>query len=302
MNKSDFSIVIPWHKDIGNLRRAVASVLNQSMQPREIIIVCNGEGINHLESVTKDFSDSRFRILVSTAANANEARNVGISACTSRFCSFLDCDDEYTPSRISDALPILESRQDVIYSARGIRVRPSGSSWIFPRRTMYVGESLTDYILSAGNLLMTSSFSMETSTARKVMFDPDVTKFQDFDFLVRARSKGVSAFVDSKVGYVYHDEDSDKRLSSGSSFSKYVSWIEGYNYLDKRAKAAFLSRFIAQHEFPRNFGRNSYWLLRGVLVGGIPSSETALMIFKRLLPPRLRAKAYEMYFRMRHGK
>lgn len=302
MPGSDFSVIIPWHKNKGLLERAVRSVLRQSSPPLKTIIVCNGDGAQHYDEICEAFHGIHFEILKSLDPNANTARNAGIEACQTKYCSFLDCDDEYTSDRIESAGNFFEHYGEQIYSARGIRARSSGKSWNFPRRKIEQGEDVADYILAGGNLLMTTSLSMPTTIARKIMFDPDVRKFQDFDFLIRARSRGVNIFVDMKSGYIYHDEDVDQRLSTGRNYESYIRWVQEHPSLNDRSKAAFLSRFIAQHEFPRNFNLNLSRIIRGSTKGGIPVSETALMLLKNAIPPKIRNEIYELYFKFRQGE
>jgi glycosyltransferase involved in cell wall biosynthesis len=97
MNNPVFSIITPTNKRPELLKRAVRSVLEQSFESFELIIVDDANDPD-VSLVVQQSGDSRVR-LISHARNmgAAAAYNTGIRASTGPFISFLGDDDEYYP-------------------------------------------------------------------------------------------------------------------------------------------------------------------------------------------------------------
>lgn len=96
------SIIIPVYNRTKELQRAVYSVLNQTYQQFEIIIVDDGSHENIKLVVDRIFSDhSKIRYLRHEKNfGAQAARNTGIKAAKGEWIAFLDSDDEYLPDSI----------------------------------------------------------------------------------------------------------------------------------------------------------------------------------------------------------
>lgn len=104
------SVIIPTRDRPNLLERALRSVLEQTCGDLEVIVVDN----NRTSSPVADqanlaplLRDTRVRIVSARqAANASEARNVGLSDAGAEWVTFLDDDDEYVPSKVADQLAV----------------------------------------------------------------------------------------------------------------------------------------------------------------------------------------------------
>lgn len=100
------SVVIPTYKRSEFLRRALDSVLSQTWQDIEVIVVDdNGEGSPFRESTQKALDhyadDPRVRrVLNRKNMGGAMARNEGIAAATGEYITFLDDDDIYLPDKV----------------------------------------------------------------------------------------------------------------------------------------------------------------------------------------------------------
>lgn len=92
------SVIIPAYNAAGTLGRAVESVLAQTYAPVEIIIVNDGS-TDATAEVCGQFGE-RIRIITQPNGGECAARNAGIDAAQGEFISFLDADDEITPTKI----------------------------------------------------------------------------------------------------------------------------------------------------------------------------------------------------------
>lgn len=103
----DVSVIIPVYNKEDFIARSIDSVLKQSYQDFELIIVDDGSTDNSIR-VAKTFSDSRIAFLHQANAGPGAARNLGIRNSHGEFIAFLDADDEWLPNYLSESLNLLK--------------------------------------------------------------------------------------------------------------------------------------------------------------------------------------------------
>lgn len=101
MANPTFSVIIPAYNAEATLRSTVDSVLSQSDQDFEIVIVDDGSqdatiSVMHLLAS----ADDRVRIVSQTNAGVSAARNLGASLARGDWLAFLDADDEWAPNKL----------------------------------------------------------------------------------------------------------------------------------------------------------------------------------------------------------
>ena len=102
------SVVIPTLNRSNTLRRALNSVLLQSYQPEEIIVVDNGSTDNTEEMIKSQFP--QVKILRQQKLGVSAARNKGIRASKGDWIALLDSDDEwYAPKLERQIISCLNS-------------------------------------------------------------------------------------------------------------------------------------------------------------------------------------------------
>lgn len=100
MNTSPlFSVVIPLYNMGTSVGRALQSVLAQTLQDCEIIVINDGSTDNG-KSVVAAYTDSRIRLLDQPNAGVSAARNHGIREAHSEWVAFLDADDIWLPDHL----------------------------------------------------------------------------------------------------------------------------------------------------------------------------------------------------------
>lgn len=91
-----YSIVIPLYNKEKYIARAIKSVLAQTYQEFEIIVINDGCTDNSANEVAV-FDDDRIKIINQVNAGVSAARNRGILEAKQSFIAFLDADDEWYP-------------------------------------------------------------------------------------------------------------------------------------------------------------------------------------------------------------
>lgn len=96
MTGPTFSIVIPLYNKSSTINRAVQSVLSQTIQDFELIVVDGNSTDGSFEQVQR-INDSRIILFKQKGKGVSEARNEGINRASSNMVALLDADDEWYP-------------------------------------------------------------------------------------------------------------------------------------------------------------------------------------------------------------
>lgn len=104
-SKHKVSVVIPFYNNPSEAIRALKSVINQTHQNIEILLVDDGSKTN--TDKIKEFIKNKDNIkLIKLVRNSgvSAARNRGIAESSGKFIALLDSDDEFTPDKIETQL------------------------------------------------------------------------------------------------------------------------------------------------------------------------------------------------------
>lgn len=113
------SVIIPTYNRARMVGRAIRSVLNQTYQDFEIIVVDDGS-TDDTEGVVRGFNDDRIRYMRHDEnKGAAAARNTGIKAALGEYVAFQDSDDEWLPEKLEKQVRVLQNAPaevGVVYS------------------------------------------------------------------------------------------------------------------------------------------------------------------------------------------
>lgn len=180
------SVIIPTYNRAHLIDKAIKSVLKQTYQDFEIIVVDDGSTDNTGE-IVKRFPD--FRIHYICHANnmgVSEARNTGIRASRGDYIALLDSDDEFLPERLGRQVQLLENKSSEVgvVCSWSYNIDEKGnyiSKRCLPKKDGYIYE----------DLLSTNLISVPTVLRRKEcfnrvgLFDDLLNTQQDWDMWIR---------------------------------------------------------------------------------------------------------------------
>lgn len=171
MNKITFSVIIPTYNRAHVIERAINSVLNQTFNNFELIIVDDGS-IDDTIKIIENIQDSRIGIIRHNFNKGqNEALNTGINASKGEYISFLDSDDEWLPSMLSmQYLKYCENLDyDCVYTQSGF-ILSDGSIKCSDRACILEGYIYKE-ALEQGYVTSPTTLSVKRNVAEKIKFD-----------------------------------------------------------------------------------------------------------------------------------
>ncbi|MGD0976845.1 MAG: glycosyltransferase [Minisyncoccia bacterium] len=108
------SIIIPTHNRPELLKKAIVSVLGQTFEDFEVVVVDDGLE-KRADKIIKEFNDSRIKYIQhQEEKGGSAARNTGIKAASGKFIAFLDDDDEWLPEKLEIQMDKFENTTDNI--------------------------------------------------------------------------------------------------------------------------------------------------------------------------------------------
>ena len=101
-----FSVVIPLYNKEQYICRAVDSVLNQTYEQFELIVVDDGSTDRSAELV-ENIKDDRVRVIRQDNQGEGPARNSGVLAASNHWVAFLDADDAWLAALLALCIAVV---------------------------------------------------------------------------------------------------------------------------------------------------------------------------------------------------
>ena len=182
-----FSIIIPTYNRAGLLKKAIQSILDQTFQNWELIIIDDGSEDNTQE-LGNSFEDIRIRYFYQKNKERSAARNVGIQHAKGKYLCFLDDDDYF----LSNHLEVLEQR----IKEKNYPIAIFRTGMISKFKNKEIKESLFDskkvthpipFFLN--HMVGMHTLCFHRSILKKYKFDERWFHFQDTHLLIRCLLK-----------------------------------------------------------------------------------------------------------------
>jgi glycosyltransferase involved in cell wall biosynthesis len=93
------SVIIPTYNCLFFLPKAINSVLDQTQQDFELLII-NDNSTDGTEQYLKTLTDKRIITIATSGVGVAKARNIGIARASGEFIAFLDADDFWLPKKL----------------------------------------------------------------------------------------------------------------------------------------------------------------------------------------------------------
>ena len=106
-----FSIIIPLYNKEKDIEKTISSVLEQTFNDFEIIIVNDGS-TDKSEEIVKGIKDERITIFSKKNEGVSSARNFGVKKPNTSFIAFLDGDDYWYPNHLENLFSIISKHPD----------------------------------------------------------------------------------------------------------------------------------------------------------------------------------------------
>ena len=223
------SVIIPAFNSAPSIKRAVRSVLGQTYQNLELLIVDDGSTDSTLLELKPFLSNSLVRLIRQNNSGPSFARNKGIEESSGSFIAFLDSDDAYLPDRVAESVKALETdrKADIAYSNEIFFIENNPEREIKSPHPKFSGDIF--FYLKRSNFIHTSTVIARRSLFTKWQFDKDLQNHEDWDIFLKASKEGVRfRYIPKVLTRVC--------LSPGGLTGTSTEWARSRNIVGERAK------------------------------------------------------------------
>ncbi|MFC3904068.1 glycosyltransferase family 2 protein [Clostridium disporicum] len=249
-----FSIIIPLYNKEKYIKETIKSVLNQSVQGFEIIVVDDGSQDDGLK-IVKNIDDDRIKIIKQKNKGVSVARNNGIRNAKYEYIAFLDADDLWEEDFLESISELIKlypnaGAYGTDYKLVDIKSKIEKVKSGYAYTEKYI---ITDnYFREACNNmhLTASSTVVRKDVFEKVGYFPEgVSTWEDVDMWCRIGICYSIAFINKKkVIYNQNVDGSNTKVAKWMEspfFNNYNEYIEKYNV--KEEKLFYLKEYVYRH-------------------------------------------------------
>lgn len=246
------SVIIPTFNRSETIGRAIQSVLAQTLEDFEIIIVDDGSTDGTRMIVEGLWGPQFVYVCHERNRGAAAARNTGIRAARGRYLAFLDSDDEWLPDKLSKQVALLDDQS--------ASIDLSCSSFILVSRDKELEYFQTSHPDWFKRLLLTCDLGPgSTLIVRKEcidevgLLDERFNCFEDWDWLLRLSREHRMAIVEKPLARIYKGSLPRADMIEESMSLFLAKHDDNFRILGQYQRR----RVIAKH-----FLELSYWFLR----------------------------------------
>lgn len=232
------SVVIPLYNKAQSVRKTLDSVLAQTYQDFEIVIVDDGSTDGSAD-VAEDFlqasrlSPFAFRLIRKSNGGVSSARNRGIQEAKYRYIAFLDADDYWEPTYLETQAKMIHDFsnakmwgtawgmmvEDEKYEGHGIRIAKNHRGIV--DNDQYFAENM---FLYCTDIVVIDKQIFDTID----MFDERISCGEDVDLWWRIILHFPIAYTNECLAYYRQDTENRITLSKPKLQTHFVNFIEKY--------------------------------------------------------------------------
>jgi hypothetical protein len=238
-----FSIVIPTYNHGHLLPRCIESIIGQTYEDWELIIVNNASTDNTIE-VIEGYQNSKIRYInFNNDEGIAASRNVGIRAAKGDYICFLDSDDWWKENKLEVCSRYIND-YDLIYHDLDI-VNAHRSKDKF-RKRLYSREIPKEFFLEDmfinGNPIKNSSVVLSKKIVDKIGFldeNLELMAVEDFDYWIRAIKGGAKTkYIAESLGYYWKGNNTSYKMIQIQRYESLLNKYKGEISSKKSLKLA----------------------------------------------------------------
>lgn len=225
------SAVITTHNRIDFLKRAVKSVLNQSYDNIECIVVDDAS-----DDGTKEWldtlADSNIKVVnLNKSFGGNHARNIGIKISRGCYIAFLDDDDFWLPSKIEIQMNVLLNHPEAHIAMCGLYKTDGERVYITRSGDDIVVTDFSEKIYEQVPAVTSSLVIWKELFDQTGLFDENVKYWQEYELLIRMAQYSKFIEINSPLVIYWTGKQDKKRLTN-----KLDGFEKNFEYITKKHK------------------------------------------------------------------
>jgi glycosyltransferase involved in cell wall biosynthesis len=236
-----FSVIIPLYNKENYVEKAINSILNQTYNNFEIIIIDDCSTDLSYEIAKKNVSEKIRLIKHDKNKGLSASRNTGILNSKAEYITFLDADDVWKPTYLEEIKSLIDTYPEAKLFATNYEEVYPNEVVILPKNnanTLESSQIIEDFFkISLGQpLYCACSLCVEKSVFDIVgNYNETITYSEDIDFNIRANLSFKLAY--SKKALVSYMIFSENQITNNSLNKKVIPNFNAYEFFVKQNKS-----------------------------------------------------------------
>lgn len=204
------SVVIPTYNRAHVIRRSLYSVLSQTYENIEVIVVDDASTDNTAE-VVASFQDARVIFLrQASRTGAAAARNIGIQTASGDYLAFQDSDDEWLCEKLEKQMSVMQRAADTVGVVFSGFLRFENKSAVYlPLGSATETNGRILGALLRGNFVTTQAVLVKKACLDKIgLFDESFPRLQDWELFIRLAVQYDFICIDEPLLIAFHSKQS----------------------------------------------------------------------------------------------
>ncbi|MGK9231087.1 glycosyltransferase family 2 protein [Inquilinus limosus] len=185
------SVIIPTYNRAETIEAAVRSVLQQTFQDFEVLVVDDASTDDTVARLSR-IEDSRLTVIgAPTNGGGARARNLGLERATAPLVAFQDSDDFWLPTKLASQIALLQQGGAGTVATFCSFIYLSGARAVVLPADAEVPPGEIARTLFRRNLISTQTLLARRSEIEAIGgFDPAMPRFQDWELCIRLAQRG----------------------------------------------------------------------------------------------------------------
>lgn len=238
------SIIVPTYNRGNFIQEMIESVISQTYDNWELIIVDDGSTDNTAEIITPYIS-KKIHYYSLEHTGRSFARNFGISKSTGEFIAYLDSDDVFLPTKIEKQVKwLIEHSDDAMVYTSALQINDFGE--YFP--ALYLAECSGD-IYKKVAMFLPVTITLPSVLIRKEVqdkigdFDEELDRFEDTDMWRRvSRDYKIHALMEPLLKVRTHQDNRLESLNPEKVFIDVQKYIHKVKKEDGKKYGSFVTK------------------------------------------------------------
>ena len=182
------SIVITCYNYSCYLAGCLDSVLSQTFQDFEVIVVNDGSTDNTDEVIFPYIKDPRIIYIKQKNSGQAKAKNTGIQKSKGRLIAFLDADDLWDTTKLEKQMPLFDDKGVGVVYSRVRYIDEQGDDVSFQHKSTYLtprAGKITEFLFIDNFIPFSSSVVRRECFERVGVFDESIRMGIDWDLWLR---------------------------------------------------------------------------------------------------------------------
>jgi len=251
------SVIIPVFNRASHILDAVDTVFAQNMN-LELILVDDASKDDSAKIILDLASKDKriIPIIFKQNQGGGAARNAGIKKATGEWIAFLDSDDLWMPEKLSKQVEALRSySQENTLCFTNLVVDYHDGLTALPWNSVMFDNcaSAKNYILNENQFIQTSTILVSAKVAKCILFNDNLRRHQDFDFVLRCEKAGVNFVYLPECLVKYSADPNINRVSRRVNATPSLHWLEvAKDYLTTSEIDAFYLKHVLDIHYKDN--------------------------------------------------